>query len=96
MEAAIYRLVQESVTNARRHARHATRIEVRVAADETAIRLRVRDDGESAPSHPTVPAGYGLTGMIERAHLLGGTCEAGPDPAGGWTVSAALPLTGAA
>ena len=46
--AAVYRLAQEAVTNARRHARHATRIEVRVAADEQAVRLRVNDDGETA------------------------------------------------
>ena len=46
---AIYRLAQESVTNARRHARHATRIEVRVAADDTSVRLRVSDDGDTGP-----------------------------------------------
>ena len=46
---AIYRLAQESVTNARRHARHATRIEVRVAADDTSVRLRVSDDGDAGP-----------------------------------------------
>jgi signal transduction histidine kinase len=94
VHAAVYRLVQESVTNARRHARHATRIEVRVAADETTIHLRVRDDGEPAPTYPHSPQGYGLTGMIERAHLLGGTCEAGPDAERGWIVTAALPRAG--
>ena len=47
---AIYRLAQESVTNARRHARHATRIEVRVAADDTSVRLRVSDDGDTGPA----------------------------------------------
>jgi signal transduction histidine kinase len=93
--AAIYRLAQESVTNARRHARHATRIEVHVAADEAAVRLRVSDDGEGA--HPRVPGapGYGLVGMAERAGLLGGTCEAGPNPDRGWTVTAVLPRAGA-
>jgi signal transduction histidine kinase len=91
---AIYRLAQESVTNARRHARHATRIEVRVAADETSVRLRVSDDGETSATRAPAPAGFGLTGMIERAGLLGGTCEAGPDPGRGWTVTALLPRTG--
>jgi len=38
--------------------------------------------------------GYGLTGMAERADLLGGTCEAGPAPGGGWAVSAVLPRAG--
>jgi signal transduction histidine kinase len=90
---AIYRLAQESITNARRHARHATRIEVHVAVDETSVRLRVRDDGETSSRRQAAPPGFGLVGMFERAGLLGGTCEAGPDPDRGWTVSAVLPRT---
>nr|SBP00551.1 Putative two-component system sensor kinase [Nonomuraea gerenzanensis] len=93
--AAIYRIAQESVTNARRHARHATRIEVSVAADDTSVRLRVSDDGDSTAGRPVTVPGYGLLGMIERAGLLGGTCEAGPNPGRGWTVTAVLPRTGA-
>ncbi|MGX7826192.1 sensor histidine kinase [Actinokineospora sp. 24-640] len=89
--AAVYRLAQEAVTNARRHARHATRIDVRVVADDTLVRLRVSDDGEhSSSGNP----GYGLIGMSERASLLGGTCAAGPNAGRGWTVTAALPRTG--
>ncbi|MFC6085642.1 sensor histidine kinase [Sphaerisporangium aureirubrum] len=91
--AAVFRLAQESVTNARRHARHATRIEVRVTADDTTVRLRVSDDGAGGPA---APPGYGLIGMRERATLLGGTCVAGPDPERGWTVTAVLPRAGAA
>jgi len=93
---AIYRLAQESVTNARRHARRATRIQVRVAADDTSVRLRVTDDGEasSAGLSAGLSAGYGLIGMTERADLLGGTCEAGPNPGRGWTVTAVLPRNG--
>ena len=91
---AIYRLAQESVTNARRHARNATRIEVHVAADDTLVRLRVSDDGETSNTRPPAPPGYGLIGMIERADLLGGTCEAGPVPDRGWTVTAVLPRAG--
>lgn len=90
----IYRLAQESVTNARRHARHATRIEVRVVADDRWVRLRVSDDGELHRTRTGPPSGYGLVGMIERANLLGGTCEAGPGPDRGWTVSVVLPKTG--
>ena len=93
--AAVYRLVQESVTNARRHARHATRIEVRVDVDDAAVRLRVSDDGEPAGARPAGSAGYGLIGMIERADLLGGSCSAGPNPGRGWTVTATLPRAGA-
>jgi signal transduction histidine kinase len=85
---AIYRLAQESVTNARRHARHATRIGVRVHGGDNTVRLRVTDDGDGGPVRSS---GYGLAGMRERAALLGGTCEAGPDGTGGWTVTATLP-----
>ncbi|MEU6719241.1 histidine kinase [Nonomuraea sp. NPDC046802] len=94
--AAIYRIAQESVTNARRHARHATHIEVSVAADDTSVRLRVSDDGDNSSNRPISSAGYGLIGMIERAGLLGGTCEAGPNPGRGWTVTAELPRAEAA
>jgi signal transduction histidine kinase len=92
---AIFRMAQESVTNARRHAKHATRIEVHVAADDTSVHLRVSDDGDTSAPRSGSP-GYGLVGMIERADLLGGTCEAGPDPARGWTVTARLPRAGSA
>ncbi|HEY4027484.1 MAG TPA: histidine kinase, partial [Candidatus Dormibacteraeota bacterium] len=90
---AIYRLAQESITNARRHARHATRIQVRVAVDDTSVHLSVSDDGEPRPAPPPEARGYGLTGMMERAGLLGGTLEAGPNPDRGWTVTAVLPRT---
>jgi signal transduction histidine kinase len=96
VEAAIYRLAQESVTNARRHARHATRVEIHVTADDTSVHLRVSDDGDGSVKRPARSQGYGLIGMIERADLLGGTCVAGPDPDRGWTVTATLPRTGSA
>jgi signal transduction histidine kinase len=90
--AATYRIAQESVTNALRHARNATRIDVQVAGDGDAIRLTVRDDGDQV--HPSsVNAGYGVVGMTERAALLGGTLEAGPGPDHGWVVDALLPRT---
>jgi signal transduction histidine kinase len=87
---AIYRIAQESVTNAVRHARHATRIDVRVAGDADCIRLTVSDNGD-AGSTVRNPLGYGLIGMSERAMLLGGFLEAGPGPDRGWTVEATLP-----
>ena len=90
VEAAIYRIAQESITNAVRHARRATRISVGVAGDDDCVRLTVRDDGD-ASSAGRVSAGYGLVGMTERATLLGGTLEAGPSPDSGWTVNAVLP-----
>jgi signal transduction histidine kinase len=91
VSAATYRLAQEAVTNALRHARRATRIEVAVCADPDAIRLRVHDDGASSTPGPQ---GYGLVGMAERAALVGGTCDAGPDSVTGWTVTAVLPRNG--
>lgn len=84
----MFRIAQEAVTNARRHARGAGRVDVRVRIDATGVRLDVRDDGESAAS---APPGYGITGMAERAALLGGTCAAGPTREGGWAVTAVLP-----
>ena len=87
---ALYRIAQEAVTNAARHARDATRITVHVADEDERVRLTVRDDGAAHASGHT-PPGYGLVGMGERASLLGGSLQAGPDPDGGWTVSALLP-----
>ncbi len=91
--AAIYRLAQESITNARRHARHATRITVAVTGDADHVRLAIDDDGSAAGGR--APAGYGLVGMRERATLLGGTFHAGPAAERGWRVQAVLPRTGA-
>ena len=56
-----------------------------------AVRLRVSDDGDPAEARTPASRGYGLIGMIERADLLGGTFEAGPNPGRGWTVTAVLP-----
>jgi len=89
--AALYRLAQESVTNALRHSRHASRVSVAVQADDECVRLTVVDDGELQGRAGT---GYGLVGMAERATLLGGTLDAGPGPERGWTVVAVLPRTG--
>jgi signal transduction histidine kinase len=89
--AAVYRMAQESVTNARRHARGASLVEVIVEADAAGVRLSVTDDGEVVP---TASPGYGITGMVERASLLGGTCQAGRAPGGGWVVTAVLPRVG--
>jgi signal transduction histidine kinase len=92
--AAIYRIAQESITNAVRHARHATRVDVRVTGDRDCVRLTVRDDGDAVPSGSDRASGYGLIGMTERAALLGGTLETGPDADSGWTVTAVLPRNG--
>ncbi len=91
--AASYRLAQESITNAVRHARSATHINVRVIGDDDCVRLTVDDDGDASPAGRNVP-GYGLLGMTERATLLGGSLQAGPSADRGWTVTAVLPRNG--
>lgn len=92
VETAIYRLAQESITNALRHARGASTVHVRVAGDAVLVRLTVQDDGEIQASRRG--AGFGLVGMAERAALLGGTFEAGPGATGGWNVQATLRRNG--
>lgn len=88
VEAGLFRVAQEAVTNAHRHARHAQQITVSLTADGDDVTLVVADDGK--PTRPGTP-GFGLVGMEERAQLLGGTLSAGPAPDGGWRVEAVLP-----
>jgi signal transduction histidine kinase len=89
VDAAVYRIVQESVTNAMRHAVDATEVVVRVIGEARRVRVTVRDDGMRASRHR---GGYGLTGLRERAVLLGGELLAGPGAERGWQVEAELPL----
>lgn len=91
VDAAIFRLAQESITNAVRHARHATRVQVAVRGEPDCVRMTVHDDGEPGPFDPRTATGFGLVGMAERAKLLGGTLEAGPDRTRGWIVTAVVP-----
>lgn len=88
VDAAVYRIVQESVTNAMRHAVDATEVVVRVAAERHTVRVSVRDNGQRTGRGRD---GYGLTGLRERATLLGGTLRAGPGTDQGWHVEAELP-----
>jgi signal transduction histidine kinase len=91
IDAAVFRIAQEAVTNALRHARNATLVDVRVAGDQSTVSLTVRDDGDPGAADPASEAGFGLAGMVERALLLGGACRAGPCPGRGWAVVATLP-----
>lgn len=91
VDAALYRLAQESLTNAVRHARSATRVGIAVRREGDTVRLRVIDDGTTEPGRVPEP-GFGLLGMAERAQLLGGSLSAGPGPEGGWVVEAVLPV----
>jgi signal transduction histidine kinase len=96
VDAAVFRIAQEAVTNALRHARNATRVDVRVEGDRTSVRVHVVDDGDPSPAQAVPGSGFGLTGMVERATLLGGTCRVGPCPGRGWAVDASLPREGPA
>jgi signal transduction histidine kinase len=88
VELAAYRIVQEALTNARRHAPGAAvDVELRYGADT--LRLRIRDNG---PGPPTNDTGHGLTGMRERAGAVGGTLRTGPSAIGGFLVEAVLPV----
>lgn len=85
-----YRVVQEALTNVRRHAGPGARVQVRVSvADEVAV--LVEDDGRGAAA-ANDGHGLGLAGMRERVAVHGGTVEAGPRAGGGWRVAARIPL----
>jgi signal transduction histidine kinase len=84
-----YRIVQEGLTNVLRHstAKHAR---VRIGQDEGALLVEVLDNGQALPGNGG--GGHGLLGMRERAAALGGSCEAGRAPGGGWRVRARIPI----
>jgi two-component sensor histidine kinase len=94
VDAAVYRIAQESITNAVRHARNASRVSVNVVGHDDRVELMIADDGDTAPFDAEPANGYGLLGMAERAKLLGGTLNSGPCDGGGWATTATLPRTG--
>jgi two-component system CheB/CheR fusion protein len=86
----IYRITQEAVTNAVKHA-HARQIIVTLKADGNELCLEVRDDGVGIRSGSQLVAGCGLRSMKYRARVLGGTCEIRAMPHGGTRVSCVIP-----
>jgi signal transduction histidine kinase len=88
IELTAYRIVQEALTNARRHAAGAA-VDVELDFRETALMLRVRDNG---PGPGASAGGHGLSGMRERVAMAGGSLVAGAAPVGGFVVEAVLPL----
>jgi len=91
VDLAAYRIVQESLTNARRHAPGAA-VTVAVTQRARALEVRVTSAAASTPSTADAGNGYGISGMRERAVSLNGTLHAGPTPEGGFAVHATLPL----
>ena len=94
LQLAIYRIVQESLTNSLKHAGPETSVQVVFEAGDRSLRLSVSDTGSEHHGAPVSWGlfGQGLTGVRERAALAGGSAAAGPNRAGGWTVTAELPL----
>ena len=88
-QLAVYRIVQESLTNVLKHARNVRRVGVEITNHAGRLTVRVADDGE-APVQPNPTAGHGVDGMRERAAMYGGRVDAGPTATGGWLVSADL------
>jgi signal transduction histidine kinase len=92
-QLTVFRVVQESLTNALRYARTPSRVEVIIDFTTSATAdVTVRDDGLTAPetTAPSVGSGRGLIGMRERVALYGGTVEAGPVEPRGWRVHARI------
>jgi signal transduction histidine kinase len=101
-DLAVYRVVQESLTNVRRHGGPGVSAAVTIRYTVDGVTVSVTDDGRGAAARPA-PAnstaadstGHGLSGMRERVELYGGTVTAGPRSGGGYQVTATLPLTAA-
>jgi signal transduction histidine kinase len=95
IELAAYRIIQEALTNARRHAEGAA-VDVELHYTADALRLRVRDNGPGPPpASATAPplGGHGLLGMHERAAAVGGDLRTGAAADGGFLVEATLPTS---
>ncbi|HEX5029725.1 MAG TPA: sensor histidine kinase [Gaiellaceae bacterium] len=92
VELSAYRIVQEALTNALKHA-HASRADVTLRYGPDELRIEVRDDGSGGGATSNGP-GYGLVGVRERVKIYGGTMTAGTAPDGGFVLDARLPLRG--
>ncbi len=91
VELAAYRIVQEALTNARRHARGAA-VDVELHFADDALELRIRDNGPGPPAaQPVASGGHGLPGMRERAAAAGGELRTGAAAGGGFLIEATLP-----
>lgn len=88
IDASAFRIIQEAVTNVVRHA-GTGRCRVSISQQDGQLSIEVTDSGRGGSGTGT---GYGITGMRERAALLGGDFSAGPRPGGGFRVTARLPL----
>jgi signal transduction histidine kinase len=92
IDLSAFRIIQEAVTNVIRHA-HTDRCRVSISHQDGQLSIEITDSGHGASGAGT---GYGITGMRERAALLGGDFSAGPRPGGGFRVAARLPVPASA
>ncbi|KXK60272.1 histidine kinase [Micromonospora rosaria] len=93
VELTVYRLVQEALTNALKHAGVGAGVQVTLHHAADTVLIDVVDDGRGRPAATPAPSGgHGLVGMRERVSVYDGSLTAGPRPAGGWQVRARLPL----
>jgi signal transduction histidine kinase len=90
IQLTLYRIVQESLTNALRYSLHPTLVTVRVSSRIGRLEVDVSDDGRQRQATPSQGSGRGIIGMRERVALYGGTLDAGRSPGGGWRVRAAM------
>jgi len=88
---SVYRIVQEALTNVRRHAGPVHGVDVALRIGEGQLRVDVTDDGRGGAADPS-SGGFGVRGMQERVAALGGRISAGPRPGGGWAVRVSIPL----
>lgn len=88
---SVHRVVQEGLTNVRKHARSATTVRVSVEHADGRVVVRVRDDGTRGARSVFRPSGFGMVGLEERVSALGGELTAGPGEGGGWLLTASLP-----
>lgn len=86
---ALTRTVQEGLTNAMRHAPHATGIDVAIVYEPDAVHVAISNDGVTGPVRA---GGYGIRGLRERVAHVGGTLEVGPRGHGSWALRARLPF----
>ena len=96
-ETAVFRLVQEALTNTRKHAGEGAKATIDEFWSNDVLSITVSDNGRGAASAADGhKPGYGLVGMHERIESLGGSVQAGPGPNGGFIVEATIPLSSAA
>lgn len=93
VEVSAFRIVQEALTNVRRHAGPVHHVDVSMVRENGTLLVEVADDGRGAAAPPADDgAGYGLIGMRERVAAYDGELYAGPRPGGGWRVRAVFPV----